>query len=76
MNNATSNPAVPCSIGKIHRHCEPKFLGQLPKLVPVRRFAAALKRHDWNRPPIFTNCVIAESNGYPCVQSVERPLMR
>ena len=51
MNNAISNPAIPCSIGKIHRHYEPKFLGQLPKLVPVRRFAAALKRHDWNRNP-------------------------
>ncbi|HEC8326427.1 TPA: hypothetical protein RG501_RS21595, partial [Providencia rettgeri] len=39
------------SIGKIHRHFAPRFLGQLPKLVPVRRFAAALKRHDWNRNP-------------------------
>ncbi|ETT05694.1 RepA protein, IncFII-like family protein [Providencia alcalifaciens F90-2004] len=51
MNNATSNATIRCSVGKIHRHCEPKFLGQLPKLVPVRRFAAALKRHDWNRNP-------------------------
>jgi len=51
MNNATSNSTVPCSISKIHRHYAPKFLGQLPKLVPVRRFSAALKRHDWNRNP-------------------------
>lgn len=34
---------------KIHRHYEPKFIGTLPNLVPVRRFAAALKKHDWNR---------------------------
>lgn len=51
MSNATSNPAISCSAGKIHRHYAPKFSGQLPKLVPVRRFAAALKRHDWNRNP-------------------------
>ncbi|MGV6987327.1 RepA family replication protein [Providencia hangzhouensis] len=36
---------------KIHRHCLPSFSGKLPQLVPVRRFAAALKRHDWNRNP-------------------------
>ncbi|HHR5956575.1 TPA: RepA family replication protein, partial [Providencia alcalifaciens] len=51
MDNTDTIVLSPCSIGKIHRHCEPKFLGQLPKLVPVRRFAAALKRHDWNRNP-------------------------
>ena len=51
MNNATSNATILCSAGKIHRHYAPKFLGHLPKLVPVRRFAAALKRHDWNRNP-------------------------
>ncbi|MGF7420330.1 RepA family replication protein [Providencia rettgeri] len=51
MSNETSISAIPCSVGKIHRHFAPKFLGELPKLVPVRRFAAALKRHDWNRNP-------------------------
>lgn len=51
MSNETSIPVIPCSVGKIHRHYTPKFLGELPKLVPVRRFAAALKRHDWNRNP-------------------------
>ncbi|BBG61838.1 RepA family replication protein [Providencia rustigianii] len=51
MNSATSNSTNRCSVGKIHRHYAPQFLGHLPKLVPVRRFAAALKRHDWNRNP-------------------------
>ncbi|EMB8480644.1 hypothetical protein VAH18_003467 [Providencia rettgeri] len=51
MSNGITIPPIPCSVGKIHRHYEPKFLGQLPKLVPVRRFAAALKCHDWNRNP-------------------------
>ncbi|HHR5914070.1 TPA: RepA family replication protein [Providencia alcalifaciens] len=51
MHNALPHSATICSVGKIHRHYAPKFLGSLPKLVPVRRFAAALKRHDWNRNP-------------------------
>ncbi|HHR6217206.1 TPA: RepA family replication protein [Providencia alcalifaciens] len=51
MDNIETTVLSPCSVGKIHRHCVPKFLGQLPKLVPVRRFAAALERHDWNRNP-------------------------
>lgn len=51
MDNSALNTVPNCSIGKIHRHYTPKYLGQLPKLVPVRRFAAALKRHDWNRNP-------------------------
>ena len=51
MTNDTNLIPIICSVGKIHRHCVPKFLGQLPKLVPVRRFAAALERHDWNRNP-------------------------
>lgn len=51
MDNTQSITLTPCSIRKIHRHYAPKFLGQLPKLVPVRRFSAALKRHDWNRNP-------------------------
>lgn len=51
MDNATSLPSTLCSIGKIHRHYAPKFIGTLPQLVPVRRFAAALKHHDWNRNP-------------------------
>ncbi|WP_239686293.1 MULTISPECIES: hypothetical protein [Serratia] len=36
---------------KIHRHHEPVFCGSLPNIVPVKRFAAALKQHDWNRNP-------------------------
>lgn len=51
MDNTQSITLSPCSLGKIHRHYVPKFLGKLPQLVPVRRFAAALKRHDWNRNP-------------------------
>ncbi|CAG9436577.1 RepA family replication protein [Providencia alcalifaciens] len=51
MDNTGLSIETNSSIGKTHRHCVPKFLGQLPKLVPVRRFAAALKRHDWNRNP-------------------------
>ncbi|WP_434523829.1 RepA family replication protein [Photorhabdus asymbiotica] len=34
---------------KIHRHYVPKYNGGLPKIVTVRRFAGALKVHDWNR---------------------------
>ncbi|HGN0870310.1 IncFII RepA protein family protein [Providencia alcalifaciens] len=51
MDSSIELTITPCSIGKIHRHYVPKYLGQLPKLVPVRRFAAALKRHDWNLNP-------------------------
>ncbi|EAB6419142.1 hypothetical protein D6S13_24440 [Salmonella enterica subsp. enterica] len=51
MVNTEIITATACFTRKIHRHYVPKFLGQLPKLVPVRRFAAALKRHDWNRNP-------------------------
>lgn len=51
MNESASLQPKPCSRGKIHRHYAPKFMGVLPQLVPVRRFAAALKRHDWNRNP-------------------------
>lgn len=51
MINDTLLSPIACSAGKIHRRYAPKFSGQLPKLVPVRRFAAALKRHDWNRNP-------------------------
>ncbi|MTC74235.1 hypothetical protein GKR75_08150 [Providencia sp. wls1919] len=46
-----SNESITVSRSKIHRHYKPKFTGVLPKLVPVRRFAAALKGHDWNRNP-------------------------
>ncbi|PHM75280.1 hypothetical protein [Xenorhabdus cabanillasii] len=38
-----------CKNTKIHRHYAPKYTGVLPKIVPIRRFAGALKRHDWNR---------------------------
>ncbi|MEQ5091687.1 RepA family replication protein [Providencia rettgeri] len=51
MDSTQLPTLTPCSLGKIHRHYVPKYLGKLPKLVPVRRFAAALKRHDWNRNP-------------------------
>ncbi|ETS99247.1 hypothetical protein M5X66_18210 (plasmid) [Providencia sp. PROV188] len=51
MANAETLPTTSCFPRKVHRHYVPKFLGQLPKLVPVRRFAAALKCHDWNRNP-------------------------
>lgn len=51
MNPVSIISASTCSVGKIHRHYVPKFVGNLPKLVPVRRFAAALKVHDWNRNP-------------------------
>ena len=29
----------------------PEFKGTLPNIPPVKRFSAALKRHDWNRNP-------------------------
>lgn len=51
MNPASIISVSNCSVGKIHRHYVPKFVGNLPKLVAVRRFAAALKVHDWNRNP-------------------------
>ncbi|HEP0304345.1 MULTISPECIES: hypothetical protein [unclassified Providencia] len=51
MNDTSFLQSNPCSHGKIHRHYAPKFIGALPQLVHVRRFAAALKRHDWNRNP-------------------------
>lgn len=51
MDNTEASPSTPCFSRKIHRHYAPRFLGRLPQLVPVRRFAAALKRHDWNRNP-------------------------
>lgn len=51
MTNDLHLSPIACSVGKIHRHYEPKFIGALPKLVPVRRFAAALKQHNWNRNP-------------------------
>lgn len=36
---------------KIHRHYVPVFKGKLPAIAAVRRFSAALARHDWNRNP-------------------------
>lgn len=51
MDNTDASPSNYCFSRKIHRHYAPRFLGHLPQLVPVRRFAAALKRHDWNRNP-------------------------
>lgn len=51
MNNATTLPLTSCISSKVHRHYQPQFIGVLPKLIPVRRFAAALKKHDWNRNP-------------------------
>ncbi|MEM8081877.1 RepA family replication protein [Morganella morganii] len=36
---------------KTHRHYVPVFKGTLPDIAAVRRFSAALSRHDWNRNP-------------------------
>lgn len=46
---------------KIHRHFVPKFIGTLPKLVPVTRFAKALESHDWNRNPHIYKLRIARN---------------
>ncbi|RZF11026.1 hypothetical protein B7L32_22995 [Serratia marcescens] len=40
---------IPHTIRKIHRHHRPQFCGALPRHVAVRRFCAALAKHDWNR---------------------------
>lgn len=40
---------------KIHRHYVPVFKGKLPAIAAVRRFSAALVRHDWNRNPHIYN---------------------
>lgn len=46
---------------KIHRHFVPKFIGTLPKLVPVKRFAKALESHNWNRNPHIYKLRIARN---------------
>lgn len=36
---------------KVHRHYTPVFKGKLPDIAAIRRFSAALDKHDWNRNP-------------------------
>lgn len=36
---------------KVHRHHLPTFCGHLPAMPAVKKFAAALEVHDWNRNP-------------------------
>ncbi|WP_084110627.1 hypothetical protein [Erwinia typographi] len=38
---------------KVHRHHVPLFAGTMPNTVAVKRFSAALERHDWNRNPLI-----------------------
>lgn len=38
---------------KVHRHHVPLFSGAMPNTVAVKRFSAALERHDWNRNPLI-----------------------
>lgn len=46
---------TPANGHKIHRHYLPVFKGKLPAIAAVRRFSAALSRHDWNRNPHIYN---------------------
>lgn len=46
---------TPVNGHKIHRHYLPVFKGKLPAITAVRRFSAALSRHDWNLNPHIYN---------------------
>ena len=56
---------------KIHRHYVPVFKGKLPAIAAVRRFSAALSRHDWNRNPHIYN-LRCERNQRVSVRSERR----
>lgn len=56
---------------KIHRHYVPVFKGKLPDIAAVRRFSAALSRHDWNRNPHIYN-LRCERNQRVSVRSERR----
>lgn len=59
------------NVYKIHRHYVPVFKGKLPDMPAVRRFAAALKLHDWNRNPHIYN-LRCERNQRVSVRSERR----
>ncbi|HCR3333842.1 TPA: hypothetical protein ON523_003617 [Morganella morganii] len=56
---------------KTHRHYQPVFKGKLPAIAAVRRFSAALSRHDWNRNPHIHN-LRCERNQRVSVRSERR----
>ena len=64
-------PHNPVNHHKIHRHYIPVFKGKLPAMAAVRRFAAALSRHDWNRNPHIHN-LRCERNQRVSVRSERR----
>ncbi|MGJ7244626.1 hypothetical protein ABMZ73_18860 [Morganella morganii] len=61
----------PVNTHKIHRHYVPVFQGKLPAIAAVRRFSAALSRHDWNRNPHIYN-LRCERNQRVSVRSERR----
>ncbi|SPX81838.1 hypothetical protein RN616_19955 (plasmid) [Morganella morganii] len=62
---------TPVNGHKIHRHYQPVFKGKLPAIAAVRRFSAALSRHDWNRNPHIYN-LRCERNQRVSVRSERR----
>ena len=62
---------TPVNGHKIHRHYLPVFKGKLPAIAAVRRFSAALSRHDWNRNPHIYN-LRCERNQRVSVRSERR----
>lgn len=62
---------LPVNGHKIHRHYVPVFQGKLPAIAAVRRFSAALSRHDWNRNPHIYN-LRCERNQRVSVRSERR----
>lgn len=64
-------PHNPVNHHKIHRHYVPVFQGKLPAIAAVRRFSAALSRHDWNRNPHIYN-LRCERNQRVSVRSERR----